>query len=69
VGFFLKIGGFFKYAAAKVNVSILKPIGNFIRETVPTYVGKIIDSIKGVSKAVINKVPVVIDKVVKLQVK
>jgi len=48
---------------------LLKPIGNFITETVPTYWGKIIDLIKGVGKAVIDKFLLSLIKLVKLQVK
>jgi len=63
MGFFSKIGGFFKDVANKVNDNVLKPIGNFISETVSKYGGKIIDSIKGIGQTVIDKFPVVIDKI------
>jgi len=63
VGFFSKIEGFFQDAARKINDNVLKPIGKFITETVPTYGGKIIDSIKGIGKTVIDKLPVIVDKI------
>jgi len=63
MGFFSSIDGFFQDAARKINDNVLKPIGKFITETVPTYGGKIIDSIKGVGKTVIDKLPVIVDKI------
>jgi len=62
MGFFSSIGGFFKDAARKINDNVLKPIGGFI-SNIPSYWGKIIDSIKGVGKTVLDKLPVVIDKI------
>jgi len=58
---FSSIGGF-KDAARKVSDTVLKPIGGFI-SNIPSYGGKIIDSIKGVGKTVLDKLPVVIDKI------
>jgi hypothetical protein len=59
--FFSSIGSFFKGAANKVNSAILKPIGNFVTHTIPDTAGKILGGIKDGGKAVLDKLPDIID--------
>jgi len=47
------LGNFFKNAANKVSLTIIKPTGRFVSHTIPDVAGKVISAIKsGGSKAI-----------------
>jgi len=46
MGLFGDLGNFFKKAANKVSLTIIKPIGCFVSHSIPDEVGKVISAIK-----------------------
>jgi len=53
MGWFSGIGNFFKNAANKVSLTLIKPIGHFVSHTIPDMAGKVISAIKsGGSKSI-----------------
>jgi len=62
MGLFGDIGNFFKNAANKISLMIIKPIGRFVSHTIPDVAGKVISAIKSGGNKAIELGGQVVDK-------